>query len=407
MALADTSHALGAVTNLLVNRLSLFTQHNVTVGRPEPSASGAFNNPRLNLFLYEATFDPHMRGVALDEGQIPPLWMVLRYLMTPFDSNGLSDTPASYRILGDGLRSLQELAYLPLPSELDADDLAALSDNPEPLKITFTESSSDLLSRLMQGSDEKYRFSMAFEVRPVMISQRDESAYSLLVGIDYTLPPVTLTEGPVSLLVEPTLGPVVDEVVPASFSVGDTSVALIGADFDLSDKKIRIGSVELGLTFDADTGWTFDPSGGELTGANTSAGSHKLELLRVLDNGRRRPSNPVIVDLLPIVSAVRFENRVDTPDPPIGTRVSGDLVIDGELLGGDEDDIFVALYDSKSEDVVIAASFDDASDESPPASPQTTKRVSIPGPGVPFSDYLVIVRVNGKQARQSLPWGLP
>jgi len=38
------------------------------------------------------------------------------------------------------------------------------------MKITFDNATTELLSKVMQGTDEKYRFSAAFEVRPVMIA---------------------------------------------------------------------------------------------------------------------------------------------------------------------------------------------------------------------------------------------
>ena len=56
-----------------------------------------------------------------------------------------------------GLRlfSLQRLNYIH-PAN------AALVDNPEPLKITFDRADAELLSKIMQGTDEKYRVSAAF-----------------------------------------------------------------------------------------------------------------------------------------------------------------------------------------------------------------------------------------------------
>ncbi|HYY41735.1 MAG TPA: hypothetical protein VE775_03320, partial [Pyrinomonadaceae bacterium] len=69
MALADTGKAIGSVTRALQERLNALTGLNISVGRPE-APSGT--NPRLNLFLYEANFDPHLRNTPLDAGQSPP-----------------------------------------------------------------------------------------------------------------------------------------------------------------------------------------------------------------------------------------------------------------------------------------------------------------------------------------------
>src|SRR5437016_3668007 len=70
MTFADSGRAIGAVTQLLHDRLLVgpLGLADVTVGRPEPPAGGAAA-PRLNLFLYEVHFDGFMRNHALDEGQ--------------------------------------------------------------------------------------------------------------------------------------------------------------------------------------------------------------------------------------------------------------------------------------------------------------------------------------------------
>src|ERR1043166_1041374 len=94
MALANTSRAIGAVTRTLRERLTSLVgtaADLVTVGRPEaPAASG--NHSRINLFLYEVHLDECLRNESLDEGQPPPLWLVLDYLLTAFDASGESDS---------------------------------------------------------------------------------------------------------------------------------------------------------------------------------------------------------------------------------------------------------------------------------------------------------------------------
>src|SRR5712692_7682350 len=191
MALAKTGKAIGAVTDAISERLKSSTGLHISVGRPEPPGNVGAGG-RLNLFLYEAQFDASLKNVPLDEGQCPPLWLVLKYLLTAFDDDGkTSDTIGAYENLGEGIRALQELSLLPLTPGLPAPLLKALSDNPEDLTITFDEASTDLLSKVMQGSDEKYRLSIGFQVRPVMIAAAELPSYSLLVGVDYTTVPVT------------------------------------------------------------------------------------------------------------------------------------------------------------------------------------------------------------------------
>lgn len=394
MPLADSSRAIRAVTRLLTGRLENLTTHNVTIGRPEPPSAngGGIANPRLNLFLYEALFDPHLKNSALDEGQEAPLWLVLRYLMTPFDDTGDSDTADAFRILGDGLRALQSLAYLPVTG-LDPEDQSALEPNPERLKVTFQEASSDLLSKLMQGSDEKYRFSMTFEVRPVMIAAASPAAYALLVGVDYTAPPPgTRDDGGRMLAIEPTMGPVIEQVEPASFQAGDPPVRLHGRSLDLSGLEVRLGAVEMPLMFDAEGKPRFNPTKAVLDGSVISAGSHPLAVVRTLPSGRKRTSNLVVVGLLPeLTGAAHLPADPNVPDD------LPKLELEGFLLGGDEDDVVVALY----REGTTVRSYDDVADApgGPPA--QTKKRVRLAPPPIAAGSYRIILRVNGQQARLS------
>ena len=202
MALEDSGRAIGATTRILRERLLARLQtllSDVTVGRPEPPR-GALNNPRLNLFLYEVQVDGHLRNQPLDEGQPAPLWLVLRYLLTAFDRDGESDSISAHELLGLGMRELQDLNFL------TANGNVALNDSPDILKITFEDASTELLSKIMQGSEERYRCSSAFQVRPVMIAPGTPPEYALLVGVDYQNNAIIGEDG-IRIPVLPLLGP--------------------------------------------------------------------------------------------------------------------------------------------------------------------------------------------------------
>ncbi|MGH8638507.1 MAG: DUF4255 domain-containing protein, partial [Burkholderiales bacterium] len=173
MPLALTREAVGAVADLLraelTNRTSAVT---VDVGRPESAAGGA--GPKFNLFLYQVDIDGHLRNRALDKGQPPPLWLVLRYLLTSFDSAGESDTIDAQRLLGEGLLAVQSLNFIHPTA-------GSLLDNPEPLKITFEPADAELLSKIMQGNNERYRMSVGFQVRPVMLTFTSPASQAPLV----------------------------------------------------------------------------------------------------------------------------------------------------------------------------------------------------------------------------------
>jgi hypothetical protein len=390
MPLADSSRAIGAVTGLLAQRIELLTGHNVTIGRPEPpSANGGITNPRLNLFLYEAVFDSNLRNTPLDEGQDAPLWLVVRYMITPFDDDGESDTADAYRVLGDGLRALQSLALLPVAG-LQPEDQAALDPNPQQLRLTFNEAPSTLLASLMQGTDEKYRFSMCFEVRPLMIAAAAPAAYSLLIGIDYTGAPGTeAANGGIGLSVEPTLGPVIDRVTPSSFKAGDPPVRIDGTDLDMSGLEVQLGPVVLPLTLDASRNAVFDPTKAELSGAAISASSHPLTVVRTLSSGRHRSSNIAVVNLLPELDTADFDQD--------------EIDLKGFHLGTADDDVVVGLYRNGA----TVRSYDDVVDAPGPPPAQTHRRVKLAPPALPSGEYRVVLRVNGQQARQSPEVTLP
>jgi hypothetical protein len=403
MAFADTGKAIRRVSELLVSRLEehikpmLDPGFRVTVGRPGPSNNGsAAEGARLNLFLYEAMFEPNLRNMPLDEGQPTPVWLVLKYIMTAFDREDKSDTVGAHECLGEGIRALQELSILPLTDST----IDALGDNPEALRITFDEVSFDLLSKLMQGPDEKYRFSIGFEVRPVMIVTGEEPSYSLLVGVDYTQTPREIIgdEG-INIEVLPSLGPVITELSPLKFEVNDT-LTIYGNDLNLSGLFIRLGSVELEPVAQRPDMLQCVIDGTIADGSVISAGNYPVSVVQALSNGKYRASNLLVGSLLPILESAEFSPSSE-PD------VYGEITLAGTLLGGEEDDIIVALYQNSE----VVRMFDDFTDyfeelsDGGITSDQTQLIFSIEesddGPVVPPGTYRIILRVNGQQAKAS------
>jgi len=401
MALAKTGKAIGAITDAISQRLNSRTGLNVSVGRPEPSPSAAGN--RLNLFLYEVELDGNLQNIPLDEGQPPALWLVLKYLLTAFDSDGkTSESIVAYEHLGAGIRALQELSLFPLTPGLSATLLEALSDNPEDLKITFDHTSSELLSKIMQGSDEKYRVSVAFQVRPVMIAPGDLPSYSLLVGVDYTTtPPTTIGENGVHIPVLPSMGPTITEISPATFELGST-VTIFGTDLHLSNLSVQLGPVELPLTMQQPDRLQFVVREDLANGSTISAGSLPVSVSQLLSTGRKRQSNLLVGNLVPQLTTATISgavNHVAAAPPPVGWSFAT-IDITGKLLGAAGNDEF---YPALFKDGTTVKLFDDLSDTSPLSAPQTQRRfVMQKADAVPPGQYLVLYRVNGQQARQSV-----
>lgn len=400
MALADTAKAIGAVTNSLVKRLHTRTGLNVAAGRPEQGAGGG---QQLNVFLYETSYDPFLKNHPLDEGQKPPLWLVLKYLLTPFDDLGDSDTPQAHENLGAGLHALHEADLLEL-GVLDATDAQALSDNPEDLHITFDEAPVDLLSKVMQGSDESYRLSAAFQVRPVMIASSEPPAYSLLVGVDYTQsPPAPFGDGAVVDVI-PSMGAMLAELSPTGFEL-DEEVTIYGTDLHLSGLSVKLGAMELPVTMQQPDQLKFKVDSAIVNGSNISAGSLPVSLIQTLPSGRRKSSNMLIGNLVPTLASATVVTTTVVPPPPgppppipPPTMIFATIDLTGLLLGVPEDDVYLALYRDGS----VFRMFDVFT--IPASPPQTQKRlVMVTDEAVPEGRYLTILKVNGQQAVQSFP----
>lgn len=371
MALVDSKQAIGAVSNLLRTKLIDNTSGTpVDVGRPDTAA--ATGGPKYNLFLYQVDVDGHLRNHSLDRGQPPPLWLVLRYLLTAFDEGKESDSIDAHNLLGEGMLALQELNFIHPPPTINS----ALTSNPEPLKVTFDSADSELLSKIMQGTDEKYRVSAAFQVRPVMIAPTVAPSYSLPVK---TVGP----PGNEGVVVIPSLGPRLESVEPQKFISG-TELTIKGTDVNASITQVVIGDESFTVT-DAIEGRikTTVPSATAL-----SAGSHPLYLLRELPGGMELKSDCLVVQLLPQVLGATPGLPTALTTTPDG--VHGDLTINGNLLGGTDDSIFVAFY----RDGAVALML-----EAVGTAAQTSLVVTVTeDQALDAGDYYIIVRVNGAQA---------
>lgn len=369
MPLSSTHEAIGAVSEAIRSQLELRTSLLVTVSRPEVAADGNAV-PKLNLFLYQVDFDPHLKNHSLDDGQPPPLWLVLRYLITAYDRGHDSDTVEAHRLLARGLANLQEMNFL-------SPTVPALIDNTEPLKLTFDNADVDLLSKVMQGSEEKYRISAAFQVRPVLIAPDVPPSYA----------PLVLSVGPPSaqgVIVLPSMGPNLKQIIPLRFEVGAT-VEFSGDNINSGIETAYIGSMELPVIAARD-------GAVRVNVPNTptiSAGFHPAVVARRLVSGRQQTSNPQFVTLLPtLITAVHGALTANGPN------LFGNVTMTGERLGGPDDMIFVAFY--RDGNVVLNL-------EVTGSVAQTSLLVSVSSANaLPPGTYYLILRVNGAQASLTL-----
>ena len=194
----------------------------------------------------------------------------------------------------------------------------------------------------MQGTDERYRLSVAFQVRPVMIMPSAEPHASLLVGIDYTTAPETIIgEDGIAHRCLPSLGPRLDRVEPAAvrdWRTASKSAATdlhgadhrgrarrCGVDHRRAARRTALSSTVEGSPGTADRGRQprFPPAS---IRCSSRAG--------VFRRHATRSSNLLAARLLPTVTGANF--------------VAGTLTINGRLLGTASDDVVVAFYQEGS-----------------------------------------------------------
>ena len=374
MTTTPSSEAIGATSELLRARLSAALNNlTVNIARPESSAGAT---RALNLFLYQVALDANLRNEPLDRGQLPPLWLTLHYLLTAFDDSGESDSEDAHRLLGQGMAVLQGLNFIK-PSATDL----ALAKNPESLKVSFDEANVDLLSKLMQGSDEKYRVSAALQVRPVMVALESPPSYA----------PLVRTIGPPAnpgIVVSPSLGARLSKIEPARFVAGQV-VTVTGTDFANYDQVVLGNDV-----------FPFVP-GGEGKGtfavpaaSTVSANGYGLCLQRTLPTGRTVTSDALLAELMPTVTTVALVGAL-TQVPPLGPTAlrHGRFRVTGSQLGGAAASAFASLF----RDGVAHGLFPPA-----PTSTPTQLDFIVPVDGaLPPGGYAVVVRVNGQQAIDS------
>lgn len=313
MTLVHTGDAIGLASELLQAELNGSTQLlDVTalVGRPE-QATGETSGKVLNLFLYQVAIDGSLHQITLAPGQNPPIWLRLSYLLTAFAKKE-SDTLEAQKLLGAGMRVLQGLNFMRSPD-------AGLAENPSPLKITFTNANVELLSSIMQGSDEKYRLSVSFDVSPVMI------AFDELPDIAPLVTSIGPTDSGPDIYAS--LGPSVTEVDPVSFEAGDTLIVR-GSGLNSEVEEVCIGSQCLPISGVRNSEVQVEIP----TMSDLCAGSQAITVTSTRPSGLKFRSNGVVATLRPKIETATFDVT--------------DLVITGAHLGSTADSIILAVYDN-------------------------------------------------------------
>jgi hypothetical protein len=132
---------------------------------------------QVNLFLYRTEIDQALRnedppGVTPGETAQPSLPLVLHYLMTPY-VQGSKDLDA-HRLLGLAARAVHELAVL-TPALLNgaSGSFSDVDTQLNLIRITWEALGENDIYSLWSAFQTPYRLSTAFEVRTVLIDNRE------------------------------------------------------------------------------------------------------------------------------------------------------------------------------------------------------------------------------------------
>jgi hypothetical protein len=229
--LAPVTNVVGAVT------VSALPPDRISTGNDEKSV--------LNLFLYMVTPNPGWRNVDLASrdaagGRVtnPPLALDLHYMVSAYAK---ADMHAEI-ILGHGLQILFEFPVLTRPliqqmfsglltPTMNLLSTAGLADQEELIKLTPQLLTTEELSKLWTGFQDKYRATAALLATVVLIRSDD----AVPSGLPVRKP---------ALLVTPLPQPFISAVDPAAVPYSaNAKVALLGTQLLSKGTKAQFGSV--------------------------------------------------------------------------------------------------------------------------------------------------------------------
>ncbi|MFI9455228.1 DUF4255 domain-containing protein [Amycolatopsis sp. NPDC052450] len=137
--------------------------------------------PKLTVFLYEIAEDPTsrnrppVRSLPPDPPTTrkPPMALLLRYLVTPWGGDQLTQ----HRMIGRALQAFYDDAIL------DGEELAgSLAASTDALHVTLTPLTLDQKSWVWYAIQKPYRLSLNYEIRVVNLDSLDVAALRLVTS---------------------------------------------------------------------------------------------------------------------------------------------------------------------------------------------------------------------------------
>jgi hypothetical protein len=170
------TQTLRAIVDAGVKNVAGAGAHAITQPPHEVTAS---NDPRVNVFLYQAEIDPALRNtdpvstIPGERGQ-PALPLILHYLITPYAPN--ADDVQAHRLLGGALQALHSHQVLTATDLADNAPYSDISRQVESVRVSWQPLEEKDIYSLWSTFQAPYRLSAAFELRVVFI---DSTAASL------------------------------------------------------------------------------------------------------------------------------------------------------------------------------------------------------------------------------------
>ncbi|MFC8700895.1 DUF4255 domain-containing protein [Streptomyces anulatus] len=242
------SFAVAAVTDtlraILQGEVGRQVPGAVVTARPPDEVTADRPSSALNVFLYRASVDASWRnldpvGTRPGETGRPALPLVLHYVLTPYASGDAQESTA-HRILGAAMVALHDHAELGPEEIRRAAPFSDLHLQPESVRITPVNVSTDDISKLWTAFQSQYRISVAYEARTVLIDSSRPARVPLPV-----LARGDQDRGPAAAANTAGLLPTLTAVVPEIVRPGG-KLTVTGTRFEGRDALLRLTHPLLG-----------------------------------------------------------------------------------------------------------------------------------------------------------------
>jgi hypothetical protein len=327
LAVAGVSAVLRSMlTNALTNGGPTSLGPLITSNSPDLVPTGASEQPRLNLFMYYASFNAALRNLGLPSTGAqnarlsnPPLALNLHYLVSAYGSNQFDpeillawamqvfhDTAVVPRqVIQDALNGLVSGSEALLIAK------STLADQIEHIRITPEVLTTEEIYRLWTAFQTHYRPTTSYRVSVVVI----QGTQSFTSNLPVRYRTVTAL---------PSQPPIIDAVTPAALTAGGV-LTITGSNF-LGDSP-----AETSVSFDGAPGGPLLTIQGDcirVLPANLSAGTHSVRVVRTIVYPRSPTphsgltSSPAQFQLLPVIT-----NTPPTNMPPLKVARNATLVL--------------------------------------------------------------------------------